>query len=479
MNFSEQIKDLTGQQVSRMIVELLRRVSDDRLVQLTYLGEKLTTEYEILGALKGVRNMRETPGHPAKKMFREVLEYLPPKNRTSIFNTLFNNAWFTGNRKRDQFEKEHGFRPPFVMILSPTWQCNLRCSGCYTLGYQRYPGLSYDLVKRILSECVDMGLHFITVLGGEPLMYPHLFQMIEEHPQIFFQVYTNGTLMTKEKAEKIRDLGNAMVVVSCEGYEEETDRWRGPGVYKKIMEAMDHLRAAHVLFGSSATVTTNNVGIVSSEKWVDHLLEKGIIAQMYFLYLPVNGQGDINLMVTPEQRNHLRKQVIRFRRTKPMFVLDFWNDGPHIRGCIAGGRRYFHINANGDVEPCVYTHVAMNNIEDVSLAQALDSPLFREIRNRQPHNENHLRPCMIIDNPHIYREIIEKTKPYFTHKGAEEVVTRMKDDLDRYAARFGTFADKVWREEYLGQPSVPTSISTSTSCASSSIGISMSMKSGS
>lgn len=478
MNFAEQIKDFSGHQASKMIVELLRRVSDERLIQLTYLGEKLTTDYEIVGAIRGVRNMLQTPGHPAKKMFREVLEYLPPKNRTIIFNTLFSNAWFMGNRKRDQFEKEHGFRPPFVMILSPTWQCNLKCAGCYTLGYQRHPGLSYDLVKRILRECIDIGLHFITVLGGEPFMCPYLFQMIEEHPQIFFQVYTNGTLMTKEKAERIRDLGNAMVVVSCEGYEEETDRWRGPGVFKKIMEAMDHLRKARVIFGSSATVTKNNVDVVSSEEWIDLLLGKGIIAQMYFLYIPVNGQGDINLMVTPEQRNHLRKQVMHFRRAKPMFILDFWNDGPHVQGCIAGGRRYFHINANGDVEPCVYTHVAMHNIRDVSLAQALNSPLFRAIRRRQPMNKNQLRPCMIIDNPHIFREVIEEAKPYFTHKGAEEIVTSMKEEIDAYAARFATFADKVWREEYLKQPSFTTS------CASSSIGqapmeieASMSMKS--
>lgn len=471
MNFSEQIKDLTGHQVSKMIVELLSRVSDERLVQLTYLGEKLTSDHEILSAIDGVRNMLETPDHPSKKLFRGVLEYLPPKNRTIIFNTLFHNAWFMGNRKRDQFEKEHGFRPPFVMILSPTWQCNLKCAGCYTLGYQRHPGLSYDLVKRILGECTDMGLHFITVLGGEPLMYPHLFQMIKEHPQIFFQVYTNGTLMTREKAEEIRDLGNAMVVVSCEGYEEETDKWRGPGVYKTIMEAMDCLREAHVLFGSSATVTRNNVEVVSSEKWINHLLEKGIIAQMYFLYIPVNGKGDINLMVTPEQRNHLRKQVINFRRTKPMFILDFWNDGPHVQGCIAGGRRYFHINANGDVEPCVYTHIAMHNIKNVSLAEALDSPLFRAIRKRQPHNENHLRPCMIIDNPERLREIIKETHPYFTHPGAEEVVTTMKEEMDAYAARFGAFADKVWREEYLKQPTFTTR------CPSSSIGVSMTMKS--
>jgi MoaA/NifB/PqqE/SkfB family radical SAM enzyme len=278
--------------------------------------------------------------------------------------------------------------------------------------------------------------------------------------------------MTKEKAEGIRDFGNAMVVVSCEGYEEDTDRWRGPGVFKKIMKAMDYLREARVLFGSSATVTRHNIGVVSSEGWIDLLLEKGIIAQMYFLYLPVNGQGGIHLMVTPEERNHLRKQVMYFRNVKPLFVLDFWNDGPHVQGCIAAGRRYFHINANGDVEPCVYTHVAMHNIRDVSLAEALNSPLFRAIRKRQPHNQNHLRPCMIIDNPHIFREVISETRPYFTHKGAEEIVTQMKDEIDTYAARFGVFADKIWREEYLSEPSIPSR------CASTAVGLSMAMKSG-
>ncbi len=478
MNISEQFRGFSAQQASKMIVEILRRISDERLIQLTHLAEKLTTDCEILDAIRGVRKHLEDPRHPAKRLFRGILEYLPPKNRTIVFHTLFNNAWFIGNFKRNQFEKEYGFRPPFVMILSPTWQCNLRCAGCYTLGYQRHPGLPYDLVKRILKECMDIGLYFVTVLGGEPFMYPHLFQMIEDHPQIFFQVYTNGTLMTREKAERMRDLGNAMVVVSCEGYERETDQWRGAGVFQKIMEAMDHLKEARVLFGSSATVTRNNVEVVSSEEWIDMLLEKGIVAQMYFLYIPVNGQGDINLMVTPEQRNHLRKQVMYFRRTKPMFILDFWNDGPHVKGCIAGGRRYFHINANGDVEPCVYTHVAMHNIRDVSLAEALNSPLFRAIRRRQPHNENHLRPCMIIDNPHIYREVIEETKPYFTHPGADEVVTTMKEEMDAYAARFAVLADKVWREEYLKQPSLSTSCpSSSIGSAASEIGVSMSMKS--
>ncbi len=451
MNFSKQIKDFTSQQASRMIVELLDRVTDKRLVQLTYLGEKLTNDEEVLGSIRAVRNMLESPDHSTKVLFRKVLGFLPKENRVKIFHTLFNNAWFTGGKKRDFCEQNYGFRPPFIMILSPTWRCNLKCAGCYTLGYHRHPGLEYDLVKRILREAQELGIYFVTILGGEPFMYPHLFQMLEDHPNIFFQVYTNGTLMDREKAERVAELGNAAIVVSCEGYEEETDRWRGDGVFRKIMDAMDYIREARVILGSSATVTKYNVETVGSDEFIDRLVEKGVVAQMYFLYLPVNGQGDINLMVTPEQRDFLRRQVIRFRREKPLFVLDFWNDGPHVEGCIAGGRRYFHINANGDVEPCVYTHIAQHNIRDVSLLEALDSKLFRCIRNRQPHNANHLRPCMIIDNPHIYREVIEDSGAYFTHPGAEEVVTEMAREMDDYADRFGAFADKVWEEEYLNQ----------------------------
>jgi MoaA/NifB/PqqE/SkfB family radical SAM enzyme len=448
MDFKSKIEGFTTHQVISLIFEMLNRISDENLIRLTYLGEKLTSDEEVLSGIAGVRRLLQDPRHPAKRLFRRVLNYLPPQNSRSLFETLFYKAWFLGGKKRDQFENEHGFWPPFVMILSPTLHCNLRCKGCYTLGYGTKPELPYKLVKRVLSECQEMGIHFITVLGGEPFVYPDLFQMIQEHSQIFFQVYTNGTLMTREKATRLSELGNAMVVISIEGYEEETDRWRGKGVYRKIMNAFDDLKEARVLLGTSATVTKENVQVVASEPFVDFMMERGSFAQMYFLYIPVNGQADFSLMVTPEQRNHLRKQVMYFRQTKEMFFLDFWNDGPHVNGCIAGGRRYFHLNAKGDVEPCVYTHIATDNIYNTTLAKALNSPLFRSIRARQPHNSNHLRPCMIIDNPHVMRELIEETKPFFTHPGAEEIYTKKSREMDAYAERFAQFADRVWRNEY-------------------------------
>ena len=282
------------------------------------------------------------------------------------------------------------------------------------------------------------------------MLYPHLFTLIERHPDIFFQIYTNGTLLTQEKADRLAEFGNVAVVLSIEGDENETDSWRGKGVYRGIMRAFEYLDRAGLIVGTSATVTRQNVEVVSSDEFIDKMIGLGSMAQMYFLYIPVNGKADFSLMVTPEQRDLLRRRVHAIRNTKPVFVLDFWNDGPYVDGCIAAGRKYFHINAKGDVEPCVYTHIAVDNIHDTSLVQALNSKLFRDIRSRQPHNQNHLRPCMIIDNPHVMRDVIKKNSPSFTHPGAEEIYTIKADVMDRYAREYGTLAERIWKKEYLG-----------------------------
>jgi MoaA/NifB/PqqE/SkfB family radical SAM enzyme len=449
MGSLESLKDRSTYYAINKIIDLLSKASVERFVNLTYWGEKLTVDPEVKAAINHIRSFLTDTAHPAKDLFQRVFTTLNEHKRRRIFQTLFLNAWFLGGQKRDYWEEHHGFRPPFILILSPTLKCNLRCKGCYTLGYGMKHELPLELADRILTECEELGIYFITILGGEPLVYPHLFHIIEHHPDIFFQLYTNGTLMTKELAQQFADYGNVAVILSIEGDERQTDAWRGEGVYKKIMEAFKHLEDAGIIIGTSATVTRENVETVSSAEFIDKMISLGSFAQMYFLYIPVNGMADFSLMVTPAQRDLLRRRVIDIRNTKPMFALDFWNDGPYVEGCIAAGRRYFHINAKGDIEPCVYTHIATDNIRDTTLFQALNSPLFKDIRSRQPHNNNHLRPCMIIDNPHVMREVIATNQPYFTHPGAEEIYTRKAGDMDRYANTYACLADMVWRDEYM------------------------------
>ncbi|MBW2618616.1 MAG: radical SAM protein [Deltaproteobacteria bacterium] len=453
MSLVNNVKQFTVNQASKMIIQLLAKSSSpqERLVQMCNIGEKMTDDPETLGAIDAVRKFLKSD-HPAKALCDRVLNGIDQQQRVRLFETLFLNAWFTGGPKRDAFEAEHGFRPPFIMIFSPTLHCNLRCKGCYTLGYGRRPEIELSLADDLISQAEEMGINFVSFLGGEPLMYPHLFDLIEGHPNVFFQCYTNATLLDEEKCQRFAKAGNVLMVVSIEGDEEETDSWRGPGVHKKIMAGFEMLNEAKVLTGASATVTSQNAYKVGSMEFIDKMVSRGVLAQNYFLYIPVNGQADMNLMVTPEQRDNLRRVIIEARETRPMFFLDFWNDGPYVGGCIAGGRRYFHVNAKGDVEPCVYTHIATDNIRDVPLAQALNSPLFQTIRDSQPHNTNQLRPCMIIDNPEVMRRITSECNCHFTHPGAEEVFTDLAEDMDAYAARWGKFADKVWEEEYMSQP---------------------------
>lgn len=446
-----EIKEAGVEQAIHQICRLLGSVSLDRMIQLTHLAEHLTHDPEIRRIVRGVRSYLEDENHSARRLFARVMEYLPKENRERLFRSLFLHGFFLGKKKREEFASKHGFEPPLLMILSPSWHCNLRCKGCYTLGYARgSKGLSGDLADRLLRECEEMGIYFVTILGGEPLLWQPLLDVIREHPDMFFQVYTNGTLLTRKIARRLRELGNVALVFSIEGGEEETDSWRGKGVYRKIMEAMDMARENRLIIGTSATVTSRNVEVVSSEEFMDFMISKGSLAQMYFLYIPVNGRADFSLMVTPEQRDLLRRRVLRARNTKPIFLVDFWNDGPYVEGCIAGGRSYFHVNANGDVEPCVYTHIALDNVQEKSLKEALNSPLFRAIRARQPHNRNHLRPCMIIDNPHVMREIIAEVRPRFTHPGAEQIYTDCKAEMDAYAARYAALADEIWQREYAG-----------------------------
>lgn len=452
MSLMERAESQAYKTVSQLIVKLLDGCSDSTLLQLTSLAKKLTADEEVLAAINAIERMLANPLDASHLLFRRVMNYLSYESKQNLFYALFNNAWFEGREKKRKINEELGFWPPFVLILSPTLNCNLRCKGCYTLGYGMKHELSYEIVDRILTECEELGIYLVTVLGGEPLTYPHLFRMIEEHPKLLFQVYTNGTMIDRSIAQQFRT-DNAIVIISTEGYEVDTDTWRGKGVYGKVMKAFDLLREEQVIIGSSATITSRNVEVASGEPFVDFMIEKGSLIQMYFLYMPVNGRSDFSLLVTPEQRDLLRRRVFDYRKTKPLFFVDFWNDGPNVGGCIAGGRKYLHINAKGDIEPCVYTHIATHNIRTTTIREALTSELFRAIRARQPYSSNHLKPCMILDNPEVMRTIIREVEPYYTHPGADEVYSSCAPELDEYAHAYSKYIDKIWEEEYVQRES--------------------------
>ncbi len=211
---------------------------------------------------------------------------------------------------------------------------------------------------------------------------------------------------------------------------------------------MDLLREAKVLFGFSATLTRQNTDILSSDEFIDLMIEKGCILGWYFMYVPIGREPDLELMQTPEQRGYQFERLTNLRATKPILLADFWNDGPVVGGCISGGRKYFHVNAKGDMEPCVFCHFATHNIRTSSLQDAIDSPMFRSIRCQLPSYDNLLRPCAIIDKPEISRNAIIEHSAYFTHDGAEIIYKNLAHDIDRYTKKYAEIADSLWEKYF-------------------------------
>lgn len=174
--------------------------------------------------------------------------------------------------------------------------------------------------------------------------------------------FTNGTLFNEKLADKVQKLGNIIPMFSLEGFEKETDARRGKGVFKQVMHGMDLLRERGVLFGVSTATGRNNIDTVISDEFINMLIEKGAKMSWYFIFMPVGEDPDFNLMLTPEQRIYLGKEVRKIRNEKPYFAIDFFNDAPYVGGCIAG-KYYCHINSHEDVEPCIFAHFATDNLK--------------------------------------------------------------------------------------------------------------------
>jgi len=291
-----------------------------------------------------------------------------------------------------------------------------------------------------------MGIHFIVTQGGEMFVYAEMLDLYRKHKDIYFQVYTNGTLIDKKMAAVLAKLGNVAPMISLEGFQATTDQRRGSGVFKKVMQAMDNLKEVGCFFGASVTQTRHNTEEIISDAFFDLLVEKGCYIVWFFQFLPVGKDPSIELMASPEQRNALREKVAQIRGRLPIFIGDFWNDGPFVGGCIAAGRRFVHINNKGDVEPCAFAHFSVDNIKEKSLKEALKSEFFKFIRDKQPYgNGNLLAPCMIIDNPEVLRQAVAKTGARPTHEGAQLILgDPIREGLDNYARQIHQITRPAW-----------------------------------
>ena len=379
--------------------------------------------------------------------FKHALRDLNPQCRKKIAQNLFGNVSLRGQQQRQRITQALGFEIPLFLVISPTMKCPLRCYGCYSAQYAQDADLDYTVFDALITEAKSLGMYFFVISGGEPFVYPRIYELLEKHSDAWFQIYTSGVTLNKENTRRLAQMGNVNPCISVEGFEIETDRRRGKGHFKKVMSAFENLRQYKIPFGFSATATRENNDLIVSESFVNFYYQLGAKVGWFFQYMPIGREPNLDLVPTPRQRINRFYRMIDLREKYDMLLADFWNDGWLTEGCLAGARRYLHINHSGDIEPCVFCQIAVDNIYKKGLLEALKtSPLFKAIRDRQPYNKNMLRPCMIIDNPEVLRDVINEVDPKETCVGgARRLISELYPAIKKTADEFGVLADEAWK----------------------------------
>ena len=387
---------------------------------------------------------------PDSNMYQLIMNVIRDTDREVLkrtFENFFLNASIIGWPRQQSYRDKLGCNIPWAILMDPTSACNLHCTGCWAAEYGNKLNLTYDELSDIIRQGKELGVYMYILSGGEPTVRKKdVLRLCEEHSDCQFLAFTNGTLIDEDFAREMLRVKNFIPAISVEGFAEATDFRRGAGTYQAVMDAMAVLRRNRLPFGISCCYTSKNIDSISSDAFIDHMVASGAKFAWYFHYMPVGNGAVTELLPTPEQRTAMYRRVREFRRTKPLFALDFQNDGEYVHGCIAGGRNYLHINANGDVEPCAFIHYSDANIREKTLLEALQSPLFMAYHDNQPFNCDHLRPCPMLENPEALERMVRQSGAKSTDLESPESAEHLCGKCRTYADTWAPVADQLWAQ---------------------------------
>ena len=423
----------------------LSKDPEQNIPKLMDLVDRFSPDGWYEGQRSAIRNAIREKGN-WWQLIERVYE-LDPGVRDVFFRNFIVNASLNGSAIQEDIAKRENCNVPWAVLLDPTSACNLHCTGCWAAEYGNKLNLTLEDIDSIIRQGKELGIYMYIYTGGEPLVRKaDLMKLCEMHLDCEFLSFTNATLIDEDFCREMLRVKNFIPAISLEGFEEANDSRRGPGVYEKVTHAMALLKEHNLPFGISACYTSVNYNDISSEKFFDHMIDLGALFVWFFHYMPVGNDAVPALMPTPEQRETVYRRIRGFRETKAIFSLDFQNDAEYIGGCIAGGRHYLHINANGDVDPCVFIHYSNCNIHDCTLMEALKSPLFQAYHDNQPFNDNMLRPCPMLENPERLQELVKATGAHSTDLQSPESAEHLCEKCVQYAANWKPSADRLWEE---------------------------------
>ena len=419
-------------------------------LKLVDLSEKFMGDTFRKESYDAARRMIQDPDSKWMQYVNRILNEVDPHViKMSALDYGFEAA-FCGKKEINEMRVKHQCNIPWLILMDPTSACNLHCTGCWAAEYGNKLNLSFDEIDSIITQGKEMGIYFYFFTGGEPLVRKDdIIRLCEKHDDCGFHAFTNGTLIDEKFCQEMKRVGNFSVAISLEGFDEVNDLRRGKGVFDKVMHAMDLMKQYGLIFGTSICYTSKNYKVVTSDEFLDMIIEKGARFSWYFHYMPVGNDASTELLLDPDQREYMYHRIREIRAMKggkPIFAFDFQNDGEYVGGCIAGGRNYCHINPNGDVEPCVFIHYSGANIKEVDLLTALKQPLFMAYRANQPFNCNHLKPCPMLENPEILQRMVHETGAHSTDLQSPESVEHLCGKCAEYAKNWDERAQKLWNK---------------------------------
>ncbi|MDO5831258.1 MAG: radical SAM protein [Methanobrevibacter sp.] len=358
-------------------------------------------------------NLQDYLANGVEIIIKDALRASLKNPKEILFLRRFSKHTKKANEIRQKYD-ENGQNIPAFLIASITSSCNLHCTGCYSRANNACSDdaplnqLSGEEWGDIFNEAKDLGISFIVLAGGEPMLREDVILKASDFPEILFPIFTNGTMLDEDYLKLLDKHRNLVPILSIEGDEEVTDSRRGEGVYSKLVDSMELMKKNNIIFGASLTFTKDNLSTLLSDEYIEILHDFGCKVIFFIEYVPVNGET-IELAPSDNERELLFNEINRLRKEyDDMLFLSFPGDEKTSGGCLAAGRGFFHINSHGGAEPCPASPYSDINVKDTSLLEALNSKLFKSLRDGGLLMDDHEGGCVLFENEDEVKKLLNE-----------------------------------------------------------------------
>lgn len=372
-----------------------------------------------------------------------------------LWKFTWNMGW-KGMRSVNRFRR-HARRgdifPAFVFI-SVTDRCNLRCQGCWVRPAQPPHDMEPGLLDEIIRQCKAEGSYFFGILGGEPLMHRGLLDVLSRHPDCYFLLFTNGTVLDARVAKQMRRLGNVSPLISIEGRRAISDERRGgTDVYARTLAGLDHCRNSRLIFGVATSVCKSNIRELVTEAFIRECAAKGAMYVWFYIYRPVGPDPNPELSLSDDEITELRRFLVDIRLKAPLMVIDAYWDHEGKGLCPAAVGISHHISPRGYLEPCPPLQVAVERFRqgDDLAKEFRESGFLAEFRDTAAATS---RGCILLERPDLVLDLKARHNAVDS-SGRDTVVQELERMLKRPShgmagreiperSRFYRFAKRNW-----------------------------------